>query len=96
MLMTDKELLACYREHFEIYNNRLVWRKPSSLRTRVGDIAGYVDECGKYVVQLYGRRTSLGSVVYALTHGYIAKYVRHKDGNFTNNSADNLEERRKK
>lgn len=66
------------------------WRKKPSSKIKVGDKVGYVSKDGYQYFGFKGKTLKLHRAIFLMLHGYLPKYVDHKDHNRLNNKPDNL------
>ena len=87
-------------EYYFNYNKEtgnLLWRVPSSKRTRVGDKAGSVDKDGSLRVTLNGKQYSVHKVIWKMVYGqWPSANIYHVNENPSDNRIDNLKEYRNK
>lgn len=73
-----------FRKRFELRDGRLY-----SLN-RQAFVVGGLDSVGYPTTSMSGKPVRIHRIVFALTHGYLPKYIDHIDRDKTNNAPDNL------
>lgn len=77
------------------YENGNLYRIKSSGGMKADSICGWITVCnGKQYKKINVKRKTyyLHQIIYMLHHGYIPKYIDHKDGDSLNNKIENLRE----
>lgn len=85
-MITQKRL----KELFIYQDGHLIWHKPTSNRVKAGDKAGASDAAGYVHVRVDGKDYLLHRLIFLLHHGWLPRFVDHKDTNPSNNRIENL------
>lgn len=85
-MITQKTL----KELFIYQDGHLIWQKPTSNRVKLGDRAGASDKAGYTHVRVYGKDYLLHRLIFLYHHGWLPRFVDHKDTNPANNRIENL------
>lgn len=86
----NKELL---HKLFEYRDGLLIWKvDPKTGNKRIGTISGTVNGNGYRQVIVEGKIRLYHRVIFMYHHGYLPKYVDHRDRNRLNNKIENLRE----
>jgi hypothetical protein len=94
-LIVDKETVIKLFDYHE--DGYLIWKHPTTIRTKVGAIVGHKQLCtfGKrkeyrWVTRLNKRLYFVHQIIFLYHHGYIPKVTDHKDRDTLNNRIENL------
>jgi len=88
------DMIEFLRANFE-YRDGAIYRTSCQGGEATGKRAGWLTTCnGKpyWKVSVMRKTMYLHHVVFLLHHGFLPKYIDHKDGNSTNNQIENLRE----
>jgi len=75
------------------YENGDLYRTTTRGGEKIGKIAGWVTECSgrKYKKMTVNKKTIyVHHAIFLMHHGFLPKYIDHKDGNPLNNKIENL------
>lgn len=75
---------------FNYDNGKLLWKKTTSNRAKVGSEAGSIQGRGYLAVGVNGTRYPVHKLIYLFHHGHMPEVVDHIDGNRLNNKIENL------
>lgn len=88
LLQRVKDLFEYDREA-----GRLFWKVATSNRVKIGMEAGTIKSSNGYrSVMIDGKLHLVHRLIFLIEHGYLPKYIDHKDGNPQNNHISNLRE----
>ena len=85
-----KDALSKLHELFDYKDGNLIWKIATSRRIKVGDIAGYLSDCGYIGIGIDGRQYKAHRIIYFYHNGYLPSSIDHIDGNRSNNKIENL------
>jgi hypothetical protein len=71
----------------------ILYRKVSaSKNTKKGGVAGYLASSGYWITRVKNKAIGNHRIIFAIHHGYLPKFIDHKDRNKANNRIENLRE----
>ena len=89
-MLEISELLVNF--DFDEISGKLTWKVSNSNRVKVGDEPSYINNSGYRQVRVGGKLILVHRILFLLYHGYLPKYIDHKNGNRLDNSKENLRE----
>ncbi len=96
-LIVDKETVKRLFDYHE--DGYLIWKQPTTIRTKIGAIVGYKQlfihgkrQEYRWVTRLNKRLYFVHQIIFLWHHGYIPKLIDHKDRDQLNNRIGNLRE----
>lgn len=77
---------------FDVFPNegRVVWKRQSSPKVKVGAAAGSLYGNGYYYIQLYKKRIKKSRLIFLYVNGYLPKVVDHINGDPSDDRIANL------
>jgi hypothetical protein len=79
-------------QSFDYKGGSLFWKVKLSPKTIIGDKAGYIDVHGYEKIVINKRKYASHRLIFLYKHGYLPKFIDHKDGDILNNKIENLRE----
>lgn len=80
------------KEVFKYVQGNLYWRINLGTRAKIGVKAGNINKGGYRNVQVDGKQYYIHRLIYLYHHGYMPKYIDHKNGKYIGDYIWNLRE----
>jgi hypothetical protein len=85
-------MIKFIQENFR-YEGGFLYRTTNRGGEKVGSVAGWLTECNGRPyrkMSINGKTAYVHHIIFLLHHGFLPKYIDHKDGDSTNNKIENL------
>lgn len=75
---------------FDYDDGQLIWKVAPNKHVKIGSIAGGKVTSGQVKISINKKICTAHRIIFVMFHGYMPKFVGHKDGNSLNNKIENL------